>query len=962
LRSSDRAWQFIAAVEHSLQRQTRHMTEARVSEEQFYTRYSWCLNPVLSVEDLLRRFREEVGVYETVSGWQREESKANLYIFACAVACTADDYFALPWLNLKPLANRVPQLRPAISAFQTIADTVQSGVKVRDHAAWRWRRCWDECVAEVCRLVIADRGCEGESFSRVRRIAGALCAESLPPGLLRRRMRLPEAFRAQDMAHHDVITLIDRFCASDKAKSARDSGAVLMGLRTAGAYFAALMAECLKQQGFQNVSWFSIRPKNGIAQWEAQRLRDVVQDQRQLLVVDDYPATGHTFRVTMDILRTLGVKPEQMSILAPTHPAETQWAALAGIQAPVRVFTFPTDELFKVKSLAPSDVERLCREYYGDDCNARVTEDPSVGDLNNRLAEHSKDGHQVREKRVFAVELQRGAGSPATKRLFFKSVGWGWLGYHAYIAGKRLKGFVPAVIGLRNGMLLMEWIEQVREPAVAEGQDMVPHIARYIAARACRLALDGDCRLASRTYRWTGFDDIVNILRRAYGPYVNRLKVPALRNQLQRVVTSAPTFIDGRMRSEEWLQTPAGVFKADFEHHTFGGAEVDLVDPAYDLAGAIYEFHLSKQAEQQLLRTYVDESGDSAVQERLLLHKILYGTSAMKHAAGAIAAGRDHAKNNERLQYARTFLIYSMNEFCAQFVRTQPASKSWSPLLFFMDLDGVFDNQLLGFPHATGCGLQSIALLHAHGFSIVLNTGRSIQHVRQYCDAYGFSGGVAEYGSVFLDMVNGREVSLVDADASRQLAACREAMRAMPGVFIDDAYEYSIRAYRYSGGETAGLEVDEIENLLKRPEFSKLTYLFRSADTYIIQDGIDKGSALQTVRGLVGRSDVPVTAIGDSQDDIAMFAAAEFAYAPANCSPLVREVAGEVKCRIVKGQFQKGLLAAVQDRLKKQPASELRQLYLGRIIPSRGGVMEGLLHAADRGPVPQILSALMWWK
>jgi hypothetical protein len=103
------------------------------------------------VEDLLRRFRKEIGVYETVSGWQREESRANLHIFACAVACTADDYFALRRLNLKLLANRVPQLWPAISAFQSIAGTVQLGVRVRDHPAWRWPRRWDECVAEVWR-------------------------------------------------------------------------------------------------------------------------------------------------------------------------------------------------------------------------------------------------------------------------------------------------------------------------------------------------------------------------------------------------------------------------------------------------------------------------------------------------------------------------------------------------------------------------------------------------------------------------------------------------------------------------------------------------------------------------------------------------------------------------------------------------------------------------------------------
>ena len=925
------------------------MTEARVAEQQFYTRYNWCLNPVLSVADLLRRFRQELDAYETYSGWQQEESKANLYIFACAVACTADDYFALRWLNLKPLANRIPQLKPAISAFQSIGDTMQSAAKIRDHAAWRWRRRWDECVAEVCRLTIAGRAGEEETFGRIRSLARDLCAESLPAALLRRRMRLPEAFRNQDMAHHDVIMLIESFCASDKAKAAKDSGTVVMGLRTAGAYFAALMAEYLKQQCFPDVSWFSIRPKNGVTRWETQRLMDVVRDQRQLLVVDDYPATGHTFRITSGILQTFGVKPERMSILAPTHPAQTKWPELAGIQAPARVFTFPTAELFKVRSLAPSDVERLCREYYGDDCGARVIEDPSVGEINNRLAEHSKDGQHVREKRVFAVEM----GGRA-KKLCFKGVGWGWLGYHAYIAGTKLQGFVPEVIGLRNGTLLMEWIDGARAPFAAEGEDMASHIAPYLAARTRRLSLEGDCRLANRTYRWTGFDDILNILRRAYGPYVNRLKVPALRSQLQQAITSVPTFIDGRMRFEEWLRTSAGVFKADFEHHNFGGAEVDIVDPAYDLAAAIYEFRLSKQAEKQLLGIYVEQSGDSAVHDRLLIHKILYGSSAMKHAASAIASGKDPEKNDHRRRHARNFLIYSMNEFCAQFVQPQPSPRLWSPLLFFMDLDGVFDHQLLGFPHATGCGLQSIALLHAHGFSIVLNTGRSIQHVRQYCDVYGFPGGVAEHGSVFLDTVNGRELSLVDTAAVGQLAACREALRTMPGVFIDDAYEYSIRAYRCNGSATAGLKAEEIENLLKRPEFSKLTYLSRSADTYIIQDGLDKGSALRTVRELVGSPDVPVTAIGDSHADIPMLTAAEFGYAPANCSPLVREVAREGKCRIVKRRYQNGLLAAVQDRLKKQRPVE-------RIIPKGRGVIEGLLHAADRGPVSQILSALMWW-
>jgi hydroxymethylpyrimidine pyrophosphatase-like HAD family hydrolase len=441
--------------------------------------------------------------------------------------------------------------------------------------------------------------------------------------------------------------------------------------------------------------------------------------------------------------------------------------------------------------------------------------------------------------------------------------------------------------------------------------------------------------------------------------------VPALRKQLTEAVSSVPTFIDGRMRPDEWLKTADGLFKADFEHHNFGGGELDIVDPAYDLAAAIHEFRLPKQAEQELVRTYAEASGDSSVEDRILIHKILYGTTAMQYAASAIKSGREVEKNNERRLYARSFLVYSMNEFCAQFIRVPSQTGTWSPSLFFMDLDGVFDHELLGFPHASRCGLQSVALLRAHGFSIVPNTGRSIQHVRQYCDAYGFPGGIAEFGSVFLDAVNGREVPLIDAAAAEQLAACREVIRSIPGVFIDPGYEYSIRIYRYAGGGTVGLKTDEIKHLLNRPEFSKLSYVWRSADTYIVQKRTSKGSALRAVRRLAGRSDVPVTAIGDSQHDIGMLAAAEFAYAPANCSPLIRDLARQGKCRIVKQRYQNGLLAAVQDLLRKQPAGILKSLPVQPPAhrPAAGprGLMERLLDAADRGPVPQALSALMWW-
>jgi hypothetical protein len=408
------------------------------------------------------------------------------------------------------------------------------------------------------------------------------------------------------------------------------------------------------------------------------------------------------------------------------------------------------------------------------------------------------------------------------------------------------------------------------------------------------------------------------------------------------------------MNPDEWIHTGEGAYKVDFEHHNFGGGEFDIVDPAFDLAAAMFEFGFSKPEQKELLRHYIQESGDSTVEQRLLLHKLLWGSVTMQRATNAVLAGKDPQGNNERRTRARNFLVYSMNEFCAQLVR-QPAPRTWSPLLFFLDIDGVFDQDLLGFPHATWRALRAIRLLRAYDFSVVLHTGRGVHDVRNYCEAYDFPGGIAEFGSVFFDAVHDREIPLTGGPGAEELEACRNAIQELPGVYLDSNYRYAVRAYRYKDGTTVGLATDEIKNFLKRSGFSKLTFIARDADTYIVQRRTGKGAALRFVRRLIGSPSVPVTAIGDSKQDIGMLAAADFGYATANCSPLVRRLSRQGNCRVLRQGFQSGLLAAVEHRLKQERARVAPEL------PETGGLIETLLQVADRGFIPQAVSALMWW-
>ncbi len=84
--------------------------------------------------------------------------------------------------------------------------------------------------------------------------------------------------------------------------------------------------------------------------------------------------------------------------------------------------------------------------------------------------------------------------------------------------------------------------------------------------------------------------------------------------------------------------------------------------------------------------------------------------------------------------------------FCGGFCRPVEAP-CWRSPLVVTDIDGVLDHRFFGFPCTTLAGIEALALLHVHKASIAVDTARSLPEVQEYCRAYGFVGGVAEYGS-----------------------------------------------------------------------------------------------------------------------------------------------------------------------------------------------------------------------
>lgn len=929
------------------------------TEQRFYERYAWCLNPLQPLTRLFAQLGAELEWYPTLEEeWQRQETRINLYLLTCAIHCTVSDYLGPCVLSFSKLASRWPRARLALSAggkAALAADHLRSALF--DGAVLNWHREWEGCVDLACGILLNELGAQSSQTVRLAAMSRELAARNLPKTLRSAPMQLVSGFRAQDLTHHDAITLADAF---DLSQSTRGGSLAIVGARTAGAYFAPLMHARLRQRGW-NSSWIAVRPKTGLGHWEKKGLLTMVSQAARVLIVDDHPDTGETIRLMIELLEKCGVGRERITVVVPSHEAQSDSRALTGGYMDVKLVTIPPQNSHKHKMLASEQMRRLIEQMISSvHPGAVVIDDEDTNAINQRLGAHLYDDFQVHIKRVFALRMP-GRGEKI-HRVLAKSVGWGWLGYHAYLAGSRLHEFVPKVYGLRDGMLFSEWIEAHPYPAHSEGE-IAECVAAYTAARVKLLSLADDPAAAQWSPSVGGSYTLAKVLRGVYPPHLRWLKMRALWKALQAYTTPQPAFIDGNLDSEEWLADGNNLLKIDYEHHGFGNPAPNVVDAVYDLALAALKLNLSPDAQRSMLEEYTGLTGEQGAGERLVLHALSCGHLAAEWARfHALRARTDQACKQLEAEHiqACNFLTYTLAAFCAEHFAEQTAevmTAEWSKDLFFMDLDGVFDRSSFYFPHTTASGMAALAALRRHGYSVVLNTGRPVAHVRHYCSSYGLAGGIAEYGCVFVDRIAGHEKVLVNAENRQQLACLRTRLMDKGGVFIDPTYEVAIRAYGLTDGRAAGLPETSVREALR--EFPQLTFISSPVDTYIFPVGAGKGSATRKVVDRMMAVRETSAAIGDTENDLPMLACVAKAYVPANANKEMRREALRRGHSMTGAPFQRGLLQAVQDLTGDQQG--LSAIYLGaehREKIQKQHILKTMLEIGDRTAVQHLISVL----
>jgi hydroxymethylpyrimidine pyrophosphatase-like HAD family hydrolase len=897
------------------------------TELDFYQAYAWCLDPYPTVRHAMEYLRSETDKLKiALSDWQTSEVATNVFLLSCGLLNAVDEYLRGPTLRMpRPLAA-TGLGRSARWATERLTDILPRRHRAQ---ARRWRERWQAGLNDFLTIVVAGQLSNPTSFAEAGSKLAKLLLAPLPPDLQSEHVGVPTPFRRLDLTHLDVLALGQRFAQRFPDRS---ESILVLGLRTSGSYFAPLLGAFFKAEGYQTVTSLTVQPNKGLGRWERQELSRCARRGFTALIVDDAPHTGDTVILGLDIARRAGFAPDKLRALVPAHPARRD---CFGPLSENFVVSLEPEQWHKHRLLDQRLVEGRLAEYFRHQnfTNIRLVASKSAREFNARLQNSSRGNRGTRLKRIYEVHLKTPRGQEETRYVLAKSVGWGWLGYHAFLAGHRLSGFVPPILGLRDGILYMEWFPQ---PSLAldraeEREKLIETSASYVAARVRYLGLrTGPAPRKGLQRDENGFRLLLKVLSRAYGRIVtNTLMQRRLGRRLCELPCPFPTLIDGKMGRDEWITGSRGLLKTDYEHHGMGKSELNVVDPAYDLAETILTMALSPDEESRLIRRYVEQSEDAGVEQRLFMNKLLAGfwaiDTAQAHLFGEPLVADRQQEFHLQFMSAWNFLTVHTARYCGSFWRP-PQALHWLSPLIALDVDGLLDRRFFGFPCTSAAGIEALCLLNAHGFSVALNTARSAAEMKDYCQAYHLVGGVAEHGSYLWDAVNQRERILINPEAMVQLDELRSHLRLLPGVFLDDRHQYSIRAFTYhdkprgllsslftsarsfsiGGGALAPLPTLVVHHLMESLGLDRLSFHHTTIDTTIVAKDVDKGTGLSILRDWVLRPDTETVAVGDSAGDLPMFRAATHSFAPANID-CVRE-ARLLCCQIVRRPYQRGLL------------------------------------------------------
>jgi hydroxymethylpyrimidine pyrophosphatase-like HAD family hydrolase len=273
-----------------------------------------------------------------------------------------------------------------------------------------------------------------------------------------------------------------------------------------------------------------------------------------------------------------------------------------------------------------------------------------------------------------------------------------------------------------------------------------------------------------------------------------------------------------------------------------------------------------------------------------------------------------------------------------------------------LDVDGVVETEHLGFAAITPVGAKTLRALTRHGFRVILVSGRSLAEIRDRCVAYGLPGGVAEYGAVAFETGQDADIFGLECADKGRLHRLGQTLQAMPGIYMDEQYEHSVRAYRFdSTGRRRGLDSSTIRSALERSGTDRdLRPVVGGGQTDFVPARISKATGMQMLLGTGSIGSRPLAlVVGDTVSDLPVLEMARIAAAPANAQAAL-PAAG---VRLARLPYQAGLAEAASWLLGHAPGN--CPVCRFPPLPPEANILLTVLGGFDHGSLGRLRQTLL---
>jgi hydroxymethylpyrimidine pyrophosphatase-like HAD family hydrolase len=773
-----------------------------------------------------------------------------------------------------------------------------------------------ELVTMLADILAAERRQPADTLPRpaldlAERVA-TTAAGRLPGALTAAVARPPSCFRSFDQHPQDCAELAWRFALE---YDARDTPVVVLGVRTSGAYLAPLIAAALRATGFRRAEAATARPGGLLPHAALRRAgrRCPGRARGLVAVVDDPPTTGGSMaQVARSVRRTF-----------PASRVIALYAAFDGPQPPklpadMPRIVLPANAWHIRRLLDQSSVEALVRAAFPfGDVTDVIVEEPGLP---------TRDGHLGV---LVTARFRTQDGGSRETAMRAEAAGLGYFGGHAREVAARLDGLVPPVHALHDGVLL----RGRGEPIAAEDVP-VAEVAAYVAARRQRLRVPSD-RSSGLDGRQPAWEVGARILAAGFGRAAPALRPLVVDPLLRKLLTAAePCITDGRTALSTWESigeyTEDGARKSDFDEGSFSHLDLACYDAAFDLAGAAV---LRPESRSALHEAYTTVTGTTPDRARWFVYEYLQ--------AWNMERVRDDVRAAHEAQQARSRAV---QQFFADVFLADLVTEPTGPFVV-LDVDGVLELDFGGTPATTLAAMRALRALRAHGYRVVLATGRSLPEVSDRCTAYLLAGAVAEYGAAAYVTATGETVSLPEATVpGHARTALANTLLDRPNLTLDHRYRWCLRVSEHRPDSSPrgmrGLALSRIT-----AAHTGFVPVIGDAQTDFVPAGVEKSAGVRALMKLLGAADAPVAlAVGDTSMDLGILRMADLGLAPAHASSAVR-AAG---VRRTRAAYQAGLAEAVARLLGHRPGAcaECAMPQLGRA----DRLVATLLSAGERGP------------